>query len=49
MDNKQLINKLMHLGGIVELCNNQDTYRKARELAHTLLDEYLEELKYKNK
>jgi len=42
MEKEQLVNKLIHLGGIVELCNNKDTYKKAKELAHTLFDKYLE-------
>ena len=39
---EQLINKLLHLGSTIEICNSSKTSKKAKELAHTLLDEYLE-------
>ena len=41
MDKAELIDKLLHLGGTIEICNSKKTAKKAKELAHTLLDEYL--------
>ena len=38
----ELINKLLHLGSTIEICNSIQTSKKAKELAHNLLDEYLE-------
>ena len=42
MNKTELINKLLHLGSTIEICNSTQTSKKAKELAHNLLDEYLE-------
>jgi hypothetical protein len=44
----ELINKLLHLGSIIEICNSIQTSKKAKELAHNLLDEYLEACRINN-
>tara|TARA_R110002012_G_scaffold318989_2_gene538368 strand:- start:928 stop:1185 length:258 start_codon:yes stop_codon:yes gene_type:complete len=38
----ELINKLLHLGSAIEICNSTQTSKKAKKLAHNLLNEYLE-------
>ena len=42
----ELIDKLLHLGSTIEICNSTQTSEKAKELAHKLLDEYLEAINY---
>jgi len=42
MSKKELIDKLLNLGGTIEICNSSDTSKKVIELAHALLDEYME-------
>jgi 7-cyano-7-deazaguanine synthase in queuosine biosynthesis len=46
MNKTELIDKLLHLGSTIEICNSTQTSKKAKELAHTLLDEYLEAINY---
>jgi hypothetical protein len=41
MNKTELIDKLLHLGNTTEMCCSTDRHN-AKELAHTLLDEYLE-------
>ncbi len=42
MNKTELIDKLLHLGSTIEICNSTQTSKKAKELAHKLLDNYLE-------
>jgi len=42
MNKTELIDKLLHLGSTIEICNSTQTFKKAKEFAHTLLDEYLQ-------
>jgi len=42
MNKTELIDKLLHLGNTTEMCCSTDRHN-AKELAHTLIDEYLEE------
>ena len=46
MNKTELIDKLLHLGSTIEICNSTQTSKKAKELAHTLLDEYLQAINY---
>jgi len=46
MNKTELIDKLLHLGSTIEICNSTQTSKKAKELAHTLLDEYLKAINY---
>jgi len=46
MNKTELIDKLLHLGSTTEICNSTQTSKKAKELAHKLLDEYLEAINY---
>jgi len=41
MNKTELIDKLLHLGNTTEMCCSTDRHN-AKELAHTLLDEYLQ-------
>ena len=41
----ELIDKLLHLGYTTEMCCSTDQHN-AKELAHTLLDEYLQAINY---
>ncbi len=41
MNKTELIDKLLHLGSTIEICNSSKTSKKAKELAHNLLDNYL--------
>ena len=45
MNKTELIDKLLHLGNTTEMCSSTDRYN-AKELAHTLIDEYLEAINY---
>jgi hypothetical protein len=40
MNKTELIDKLLHLGNTTEMCCSTDRHN-AKELAHTLIDEYL--------
>jgi hypothetical protein len=44
MNKTELINKLLHLGSTIEICNSSKTSKKAKKLAHNLLDKYLESI-----
>lgn len=46
MNKTELIDKLLHLGSTIEICNSTQTSKKAKELAHNLLDEYLKAINY---
>ncbi len=46
MNKTELIDKLLHLGSTIEICNSSKTSKKAKELANTLLDNYLESINY---
>jgi len=46
MNKTELINKLLQLGSTMEICNSTQTSKKAKELAHNLLDNYLEAINY---
>jgi len=46
MNKTELIDKLLHLGSTIEICNSTQTSKKAKKLAHKLLDEYLEAINY---
>ena len=46
MNKTELIDKLLHLGSTTEICNSTQTSKKAKELAHKLLDEYLAAINY---
>ena len=46
MNKTEFIDKLLHLGSTIEICNSTQTSKKAKELAHTLLDEYLQAINY---
>jgi len=46
MNKDELIDKLLHLGNTIEICNSTQTSKKAKKLAHKLLDEYLESVNY---
>ena len=46
MNKTELIDKLLHLGSTIEIYNSTQTSKKAKELAHNLLDEYLEAINY---
>jgi hypothetical protein len=45
MNKTELIDKLLHLGNTTEMCSSTDRHN-AKELAHTLIDEYLEAINY---
>tara|TARA_R110000803_G_scaffold77421_5_gene142298 strand:+ start:2759 stop:3004 length:246 start_codon:yes stop_codon:yes gene_type:complete len=45
MNKTELIDKLLHLGNTTEMCCSTDQHN-AKELAHTLIDEYLEAINY---
>jgi len=45
MNKTELIDKLLHLGNTTEMCCSTDRHN-AKELAHTLLDEYLQAINY---
>ena len=45
MNKTELIDKLLHLGNTTEMCYSTERHN-AKELAHTLLDEYLEAINY---
>jgi hypothetical protein len=45
MNKTELIDKILHLGYTTEMCSSTDKH-KAKELAHTLIDEYLEAINY---
>jgi hypothetical protein len=45
MNKTELIDKLLHLGNTTEMCCSTDRHN-AKELAHTLIDEYLEAINY---
>ena len=45
MNKTELIDKLLHLGNTTEMCCSTDRHN-AKELAHTLIDEYLEAIDY---
>ena len=44
MNKTELIDKLLHLGSTIEICNSSKTSKKAKKLAHNLLDKYLESI-----
>lgn len=44
MNKTELIDKLLHLGSTIEICNSSKTSKKAKKLANTLLDKYLESI-----
>ena len=46
MNKTELIDKLLHLGSTIEICNSSKTSKKAKKLANTLLDNYLESINY---
>ena len=46
MNKTEFIDKLLHLGSTIEIRNSTHTSKKAKELAHTLLDDYLESINY---
>jgi hypothetical protein len=45
MNKTELIDKLLHLGNTTEMCCSTDRHN-VKELAHTLLDEYLEAINH---
>lgn len=45
MNKTELIDKLLHLGNTTEMCSSEDRH-KAKELAHNLIDEYLQAINY---
>ena len=45
MNKTELIDKLLHLGNTTEMCSSTDRHN-AKELAHTLIDEYLKAINY---
>ena len=45
MNKTELIDKLLHLGNTTEMCSSTDRHN-AKELAHSLIDEYLEAINY---
>ena len=45
MNKTELIDKLLHLGNTTEMCCSTDRHN-AKELAHTLIDEYLTAINY---
>ena len=45
MNKTELIDKLLHLGNTTEMCSSTDRHN-AKEIAHTLIDEYLEAINY---